>query len=70
MAQIAQIVVFGLSYVLVLQRNIDISDFTACPNHRTTTSPEHFRYRLGYNSLNPEDGGSMFLRNAKSTYNI
>jgi len=65
MAQIVQIVVFGLSYILVLQHDINVSDIAAFPNHRTTTSPEHFRYQHGYNSLNPEDGGSMFLRNVQ-----
>jgi len=65
MAQIVQIVVFGLSYVLVLQHDTDVSDITACPNHRTNTSPEQFRYQLGYNSLNPEVQGSMFLQNVQ-----
>jgi hypothetical protein len=54
--------ILWFTYFLVLQGDTDISDIAACPNHRTTTSPEHFSYQLGYNSFNPEDGGSMFLR--------
>jgi hypothetical protein len=63
MAQIVQIVVFGLPYIWVTQGDTDVPDIAACPNHRTTTSSEHFSHKLGYNSFNPEDGGSMFLRN-------
>jgi hypothetical protein len=65
MAQIVQIVVFGLSYISMLQHDTNVSDITAFPNHRTTTSPEHFGYERGYSSLNPEDGG----RKSKKFYN-